>query len=274
MRYLTGCKALDDLFGGYQTKVITQVYGPTKSGKTTLSAYVPIGRIYQQLKRALGDKFPKNGRFFVVDGDGGFDFERAEQVWRGIGLSDDDVNDIKERLIFWQPTTFKEQHEILASEGKKKPSTIQRLIKEDKLKPLLVCADPLTAIYRGIILRTSHKMRLVTIGDYTGKLDLQLVSLRGIAVKEDCPVTISSWDVSPLSYVKIGDEEPKPPEQPMIGGRAFGYIPKCIVELRILQEGSPVREAYLYKHRSRPEGKTAVFRLSDKGIEDLKKVGE
>lgn len=261
---MTNCKPLDELFGGYQGGVIFQTYGPTKSGKTTLSAYIPMGVIYRQLKKSLGDKFPTNARFFVMDGDGGFDWERAEQVWRGYGLTDEEIKDMKDRTIYWQPTEFNDQHKILTDE-------LPKMIKNEKLKPMLVVADPLTAIYRGVILRTSHKYRLVTIGDYTGKLDLQLIELRRIAVKEDCPVCISSWEVSPLSEVKIGNEEPKPPEQPMIGGRAFGFIPKCIVELRILTEGSPVREAYLYKHRSKKEGQVAHFVLCDEGIKELEK---
>jgi len=214
------------------------------------------------LKRTLKDKFPENTRFFIIDGDGGFDMDRAEQIWRHSGLTSDDIDDIKNRMIYWQPASFDEQHKTITDE-------LPKLIKNKGYKPLLVVADPLTAIYRGIILRTKHQYRLATIGDYTGKLDLQLVTFRSIALKEDCPVTITSWEVSPLSYIKIGDEEPTPPEQKMIGGRAFGFLPKCIVELRRPKEGTPLREAYLCKHRSRREGGIVLFELWDGGVREF-----
>jgi len=58
-------------------------------------------------------------------------------------------------------------------------------------------------------------------------------------------------------------------EIPMIGGRAFGYLPKIIVELRIPNEGEPIREAYLFKARGMPAGKSVQFKLCDSGIEGV-----
>jgi len=264
MKYSTGSKALDELFGGYYTRVVHEFYGPTKAGKTTLSSYVPIGRIYNSIVQSKGSLPPK-ARFFVIDGDGGFDFERAEQVWKGLGI--ENTEDVFDHLVYWQPTSFEEQHNIIAKE-------LNKQIKEKSYQPLFIAADPLVAIYRGIILRTSHKYRMVTIGDYTGKLDLELITLRHIAVKYNIPVVVTSWPGS-----KAGEGMGAPPaEIPVIGGRAFGFMPKLMVELRIPKDGCLVREAFLYKHRSKPEGRSCYFKLTDAGIadvteEDLKEIG-
>jgi len=263
MQYTTGCKALDELFGGYYTRVVHEVYGPTKAGKTTLSAYVPIGQIYKTIMEK-SRSVPSKGRFFVVDGDGGFDFERAEQIWRGIGI--ENPEDVFNRLSYWQPTEFKEQHNVITVD-------IKQEIKKKGYIPLFIAADPLIAIYRGIVLRTSHKFRMVTIGDYTGKLDLQLVTLRHLAVKYNIPVVVSSWPGSPAGQAMGGPKG----ETPVIGGRAFGFMPKLMVELRIPKDGSLVREAFLYKHRSKPEGRSCYFKLTENGVadvgeEDLKEI--
>jgi len=58
-------------------------------------------------------------------------------------------------------------------------------------------------------------------------------------------------------------------ESPCIGGRAFEFLPKVIVELRMVEEGSPEREAYLFKIRGGKSGGTARFKLSDLGIEGV-----
>lgn len=251
MKYSTGCKALDELFGGYYARVVHEVFGPTKAGKTTLSAYVPIGRIHL----TLGSKLPPNGKFVMIDGDGGFDFERAEQVWKGMGITD--PNEIFDKLEYYQPTEFKEQHDIITGLNKE--------IKGKGWRPLFVSADPLIAIYRGIVLRTSHQFRMVTIGDYTGKLDLQLVSLRRIAVTYNAPVVISSW---PGSEAGAALKAP-PKEIPVIGGRAFGFMPKVMLELRIPVDGVPIRECFLFKHRSKPDGTSCYFKLTESGIVDV-----
>jgi len=253
--YTTGSKGLDDLFGGYYKGIIMQFYGETKSGKTTLSAYVPIGVIYSDIKKRFGE-VSENAKFIVIDGDGGFDYERARQIWNSMGLTFDEVNN---HIIYWQPTQFSEQHDIVVG--------LPKLIKDQNIKPLLVVVDPMTAIYRGIILRSPMKVRASIIGQYTGKLDLQLVILRNIAVEYNCPVIITSWQTSP-----IGEAFGVIPEVEMIGGRAFGFIPKLIVRLEIPEEqpeGKVLRRAYLYKHRARPEGRTVDFLLTDEGISDV-----
>lgn len=274
MKYTTGVKELDDLLGGgYECKILTEFYGPTKAGKTTLASYVPIGQIYKYYKEFKGG-LPPNHKFFLVDGDGGFDSDRAAQVWRGIGLTEEDIKIIEKSLLYWQPTSFHEQHTIIMKE-------IPNIIEPSKNKkkqeqavpiyPLVLIADPLIAEYRGHVLTTPRQYKMVTIGESTGKLDRQLIKMRSLAVKYNCPAIVTSWPGSEAGQqmkTKNGQPPPKP-EQDMIGGRAFGFLPKTIIELQIPFEGLPIRKAIINKHRSKPEGLSCQFRLTDKGVEPL-----
>lgn len=250
-RYSWGIKELDEVTGGIQS-TLNMLYGETGSGKTTLAAYVPISRIVTELKNTIGE-IPEKGRFFVIDGDGGFDFERATQIWESQGLNSDEI---KTHLFHKEITGFDEQHKFVTKE-------LANLIEENEWKPLLFTFDPMTAVYRGIILRTDMRFRGVAIGSYTGRLDLQLGTLRHLAVTYDCPCIVTTWPGSPI---RIGKEAVEG-EFPFIGGRQFGFLPKLIVEISIPKHGLSFRKAYLYKARGLPVGKSCHFKLSDVGIE-------
>jgi len=249
-KYSTGCKSLDDLFGGYEIGTLHEFYGETKAGKTTLSCYVPIANIYLYWKEK--NKLPKNPAFIVVDGDGGFDYDRALEVFEITGEPEKVVDLIK----FYQPTEFDELMKIVSKE-------IPTLVSEEKLSPLLISVDPIVAIYRGIVLRTPGKFKMSVMGQYTGKIDLLLVVLRKLAVDYGCPSIITSWKGSKVGEAMGADEG----EVPMIGGRAMGFLAKVVVELKTL-EGA-MREAVLWKHRSKPDGSTCKFRLSGSGVDDI-----
>ncbi|RLJ03518.1 MAG: hypothetical protein DRP11_00560 [Candidatus Aenigmatarchaeota archaeon] len=245
--YSWGVKALDELTGGIRP-ILMMFYGETGSGKTTLAAYVPTTRIAIERK-----KLESNEKFIVIDGDGGFDMWRAEQIWKNNGLEPDVM---AEHLEYVEVESFDDQHQTV----KKLPETIEKR----QIKPLLIVCDPMTAFYRGIILRTDMRHRATVIGQYTGKLDLQLTTLRYLTVKYKVPVIITTWPSSPVGKA-FGAES----EVPFIGGRAFGFFPKLIVELSVVERGRPVRRAYLWKAKGLPAGKTVEFKLSDKGVEDV-----
>ena len=270
--YTTFSKALDELLGGgYQPATLMQAYGRTGSSKTTLCAYLPCVSIYKKLKEE--GKLPEDGRFFVVDTDGGFDFGRFKQIAESHKV---DYSDLSRRVAYFNPTTLSWQHFIVAKAIPKMIGMKVRMTEDDKeklekmkiegkeVKPLFVTVDPICLFYRNEVLSTPMKFRASRIGTLTGLLDEELIVLRKIAVDYSIPVCFSSWIVSPIAEA-FGTA----PESPMIGGRSLGFIPKIIIELRIPSPGLPIREAYLFKHRGRPEGLTAQFRLTDGGIADI-----
>jgi RecA/RadA recombinase len=245
--YPTGVKALDELFGGYETKVLHLFYGQTAAGKTTLTAHIPIGLI------AKAKPLAHNEYFYVIDGDGGFDFDRAAQIWTAMGL---DPEEIRKHLMYWNPSTFDEQHKAIMG--------LEDSLKKKGHKCLLVAADAMTAIYRGIVIRADARDKLLTLSEYTGKLDQELLALRRLSIQYDCVATASSWPASVIQS-SMGTKS----ETPTIGGRAFGYIPKIIIEITIPATDRPVREAFLRKHRAKESGGSVMFKLANCGAADL-----
>jgi len=248
MSVKTGVKVFDDLFGGYEPAVITEFFGQSGVGKTTMSAYVPIGMMFQSTP----------GDMVVFDGDGGFDRERAMEIWKHMGLA---PNEVIDRVHLFTPTEFEEQHSLIKG--------LDKFVDDSKMDLKLVVADAMTAIYRGIMLRTEPQFRMVRTGTYTGKLDLELAALRHVAVKRNCPVIVTTWSGSQVGHAMGGDSE-----CPMIGGRAFSFVPKVIVELRRSDEldnylPRVVREAVVYKHRGMPPGRKCLFEIYDGGVREF-----
>jgi len=251
----SGIKEIDDTIGGYQSGTLILFFGRTGVGKTTLTGYIPITQIYKFMMKKYKEKLPEKLKFVFMDCDGGFDFERAYQIWEANGLDPDDV---KSHMIYSQPTTFDEQHTYIKK--------LEKLLADNKWEPILITCDAMCAIYRGIILRTAMKVRASVIGSYTGKLDLQLTYMRKLGVIYECPIVVTTWTSSPVGLA-MGSEG----EVPFIGGRQFGFLPKTIIEVLAESFDNPNRMIKLYKSRSTPAGKTAQCQLCDEGIKTIKK---
>ena len=106
----TGSKALDEIIGGYRPKTIIEFYGKTTSGKTTLSSVMLIAHVFKYLKKQK--KLEKNHKFVIVDGDSGFDVDRALDVWEKLGIKAEEIDDHIERL---EPVAFAEQHDFITN---------------------------------------------------------------------------------------------------------------------------------------------------------------
>ncbi len=87
----SGSRILDRLLcGGYEKDIITTIYGPSSSGKTTLSMLASIG-------------IARSGKKIIyVDTEGGFSIERLKQIAL-------DYKKILENMLFLKPTSFEEQ---------------------------------------------------------------------------------------------------------------------------------------------------------------------
>jgi RecA/RadA recombinase len=234
--------------GGLETGILTMAYGETSTGKTTLGAYQPTVSISKTYE------LEKNDRFIIIDCDGGWDFERVQQIWKANKL---DVKQMVAHVEYYQPTDFAEQHEIVTS--------LEKKIKTEKWNPKFVVCDSMTSIYRGIVLRSDMKFKASTSGIYSGKLDLQLSTLRSIAVDWKCPAVVTSWPISPMSEA-MGSK----PEQDFIGGRAFGFLPKTILRLEATDMKGVIRRVVLKKHRSRPPGDSCLIEIGEAGVKDTK----
>ena len=255
--YSTGSSALDNLFGGYKTRTLIEFFGLTEAGKTTLGVYIPIMSIWKDMQSNDGE----DGQFLVIDCDESFDEERFEQILVNNNI---DPEPVFERIILFRPTGFGEQHKIITKE-------IPEIIKNG-IVPKFITIDAICSHYRGAILRSPGRFKLAEIGEKTGKLDMQLNYIRGIAHKYNCPSTVVTWEGSNL---EIGETQNQKDGNKVasdlgtIGGRAMQFLPKVVVHLKMVTKLSPLREAVLVKHRSKPVGQTARFTLCDGGIKDV-----
>ena len=148
----TGSRKLDELLGGgFAPGVLTQVYGPYATGKTTLAVQTGM----------LSGK-----RVAYVDTEGGFSPERLKQMAEARNL---DPEETLSRFILFTPADFKEQRRIIGSLKK---------VVDDSFS--LVVVDSITAHYRA----EENRMGLLT------DLSRQLQVLLWIARKQNIPVLV------------------------------------------------------------------------------------
>lgn len=226
---VTGSLVIDKLLErGYEKDVITTIYGPAGSGKTTLCMLVAIAATKNKKK------------VIFVDTEGGFSAARFEQI---IG-DDSSVTDVLKNIFILKPTTFNEQ-------GK----TIERLRGMINEQIGLVIVDTIGMLYRVEVGKKEN------IRDVNNELSVQLSYLTEITRKHNIPVILSNQvysDFDERDNVKI------------VGGDLLKYASKCLIELQKVKVHSGVRKAVVKKHRSLPEGKCVVFRIVEKGLEEIK----
>lgn len=81
------------LNGGYETDIVTTIYGPAGSGKTNLCLLAAVGVI-------------KSGKKVIfIDTEGGIAVERIKQICK-------DYRAVLEKIIFLNPVNFTEQKDI------------------------------------------------------------------------------------------------------------------------------------------------------------------
>ncbi|GAB6136778.1 DNA repair and recombination protein RadB [Thermococcus prieurii] len=148
----TGSRKLDELLGGgFAPGVLTQIYGPYATGKTTLAVQTGI----------LSGK-----KVAYVDTEGGFSPERLKQMAEARNL---DPEEALSRFILFTPADFREQRRIIGSLKK---------VVDDSFS--LVVVDSITAHYRA----EENRMGLLT------DLSRQLQVLLWIARKQNIPVLV------------------------------------------------------------------------------------
>ena len=117
-RLKTGSETVDKfLGGGYEKSVITTIFGPSGTGKTTACLLSALS--------ATNDS-----KVIFIDTEGGFSTERLKQLTP-------DYKKVLDRVFIMKPTTFLEQKHCIDSLHKKFPKGVG----------LIVC-DTISALYR------------------------------------------------------------------------------------------------------------------------------
>lgn len=154
----SGSQLIDEfLLGGYESDIITTIFGPAGCGKTTL-ALLAANACARAGKKAI-----------YVDTEGGFSVERLKQVTS-------DHKKVQQSIVFLKPTRFDEQSKAI-----------------EKLNQLItpsigiVIIDSLSMLYR---LERSTEGEESKV--FTQQLGTQLRVLSEIARRKNVPVLLTS----------------------------------------------------------------------------------
>ncbi len=160
----------------------------------------------------------------------GFSIERFRQI------AGADTEAIANRLFLFEPFDFDHQGQVIAE--------CEKVLKAHK--PGLLVMDSATALYRTDLERGRDALQVLT---------KQMIHLLGYAKRYDIPVIITNqvyMDTAKNTWYGLG-------------GYALEHLSKVIVRLEKGQ-GPKERRARLIKHRSRPEGATLSYEITEGGI--------
>ena len=152
----TGSKIMDSLINGYETDIITTVYGPAGAGKTLL-CILCSAQVARTGKKVI-----------YMDTEGGFSTIRVKQIFP-------DYQKILSNMLFFKPTSFKEQKKAF-----------------EKLKDLvdskigLIVVDTISMLYR-LELGTSEE-----VYEVNRDLGKQIAYLSEISRKKKIPILIAN----------------------------------------------------------------------------------
>ncbi len=146
------------LNGGLDKDIITSVYGPAASGKTTFCLLTTISA-------------SKEGKVIFVDTEGGFSTERLKQLSK-------DYNKILKNVRIFRPTRFNEQEKVF--------DELNKLILQSKNNDFsLVIVDTISFLYR--VEKNSEN-----IYELNRKLGKQINLLNEIARKKHVPILLTN----------------------------------------------------------------------------------
>ena len=157
MKIPTGSRILDKMLeGGYETDIITTIYGPAGSGKTCLAilATILIAR--------------KGKKVIYVDTENSFSVERLKQIAL-------DYKKLLDNIVFLRPTTFKKQAESIEK--------LNELV-NDKIG--LIVVDTIAMLYR------IELGQATDVYDVNSSLGKQISLLSEIARIKNIPVLITN----------------------------------------------------------------------------------
>lgn len=223
------------LLGGYETDIITTLYGPGGSGKSNLCIVVAVSQARQ------------GNKVIFVDTEGGFSADRFKQIHQG---TKEEIETALQNILLLKPTSFEEQEKAF-----------QELLNHVKKGNIsLIIIDSIAMLYRlelgdAITSKDSEK-----ISEVNRKLAKQLRSLNEIARKQNIPVIVTNQVYA--SFTQSSEDKNFERQVSMVGGDLLKYWSKCLIEL---QNYNGRRNTILKKHRSLPV-KELAFEIVNVGI--------
>ena len=181
------------LFGGYDTDIVSVIYGGAGSGKTNLCLLASVSQAR------------KGKRVIYIDTEGGFSVERVKQ------LEPDEHKEVLKNILLLKPTNFSEQKDSFKQ--------LLKHLKSDGEDGIgLIVVDGMTILYRldFAVAREKGEREMQRINS---ELVEQIKTLAEIARKKEIPVIVTN-------QVYRWEDEDK-----MVGGDILKYWGKCHIEL-------------------------------------------
>ena len=228
------------LHGGYETDIITTLYGPGGSGKSNFAIILATSQAKKQNKTIF------------IDTEGGFSTERFKQIHRG---EKQQIEHDLQNIFLLKPTSFQEQEK-----------SFQQMLKHVKQESIsLIIIDSIAMLYRlelGTAIETKNQEEIAKINR---KLANQLRTLNEIARKQNIPVIITNQVYSKFetnNQQLTTNNRVYERAVSMVGGDLLKYWSKCLIEIKNYNNK---RKLILKKHRSLPQ-KELPFEIINPGI--------
>lgn len=213
------------LEGGVEHRAVTNVYGESGTGKSNIAIMAALSCI-DSGKKAL-----------YIDTEGGFSFERLDQLASGGGSR------YLKSLLLLEPKTWKEQCDRVEE--------LEKLVKSENIGIIII--DSIVSLYR---LELSDD----NFQEINRQLMKQYSRLSQIAREKDMPVLVTNQVYSVAGKIELTSKT--------IGR----YWSKSLVKLEKLELPGH-RVATIIKHRSIPEGKSIEFVIAQNSLKEAGRFG-
>ena len=224
------------LHGGYETDIITTIYGPGGSGKSNLCVIVATSQAR------------KGNKVIFIDTEGGFSTERFKQIHQG---TKEEIETSLQNILLLKPTSFAEQEKAF--------DQMLKHVKQENIS--LIIIDSIAMLYRLELGDAIQSNDSEQISKVNRKLAKQLRALNEIARKQNIPVIVTNQVYS--KFITNNQESTTNDRQiSMVGGDLLKYWSKCLIEIK---SNYTKRKLILKKHRSLPV-KELAFEIIGPGI--------
>jgi DNA repair protein RadB len=226
----SGTQVMDFLLdGGYEKDVLTCIYGSPGSGKTNLVMLCMVNSVLASKKKVV-----------YIDTEGNFSVARLQQLCSNV--SKEELAQVMQSIIVLKPTNFEEQAKAFEK--------LRQIVDERKIG--LIVLDSAAMLYR---LELGKNRDVYAVNREFG---VQLSYLAEIARRKNIPVIVTNQ-----VYADLDDNN----NTKIVGGDILRYASKCLIELQRLSGGN--RLVILKKHRSLPDDRKMMFRITETGIEEV-----
>ena len=158
------------LYGGYESDVITVIYGGAGTGKTNFCILAAVSQA------------KKGNKVIFIDSEGGFSVERVKQI------VPENYEEVLKNILLLKPTNFAEQKKAF-----------DELLKHLKNEVSLIIVDGMTILYR-IELASARENDSYGVQKINSELARQMKIFAEIARKRNIPVILTNqvykWEES------------------------------------------------------------------------------